>query len=126
MIIAVDFDGTLSLGEWPDTGPANEELIRFLLDRQRKGDKLILWTCRAGEDLDLAVAWCHMKGLEFDAVNDNLPEIVELYGNNSRKITCDYYIDDRSVAPGDLRRLRKELCRLKVVRDSEVKTAYQA
>ena len=32
-----------------------------------------------------------------DNENDNLPEIVELYGNNSRKITCDLYIDDRSV-----------------------------
>jgi hypothetical protein len=37
--------------------------------------------------------------LEFDAINDNLPEIVEMYGNNSRKITCDYYIDDKAVLP---------------------------
>ena len=27
------------------------------------------------------------------------PEIVEKYGNNSRKITCDYYIDDKAVLP---------------------------
>ena len=26
---------------------------------------------------------------KFDAVNDNLPEIIEMYGTNSRKITCD-------------------------------------
>ena len=26
--------------------------------------------------------------------NDNLPEIIEFYGNNSRKVTCGYYIDD--------------------------------
>ena len=29
----------------------------------------------------------------------NWPEIVEMYGNNSRKITCDYYIDDKAVLP---------------------------
>ena len=29
-IIAVDFDGTLSLGNWPDVGPANEKLIQYL------------------------------------------------------------------------------------------------
>lgn len=40
--------------------------------------------------------------LVFDAINDNLPEIVEKYGNNSRKITCDYYIDDRAVLPESL------------------------
>ena len=43
-IIAVDFDGTLSFGQWPDVGPANEKLVRFLQSRQGLGDKLILGT----------------------------------------------------------------------------------
>ena len=46
-----------------------------------------------------ATKWCAGYGLEFDAINDNLPEVVELYGNNSRKITCDIYIDDKSILP---------------------------
>ena len=37
--------------------------------------------------------------VDFDAVNDNLPEIIEFYGHNSRKISCDYYIDDRMLLP---------------------------
>jgi len=37
--------------------------------------------------------------LVFDAINDNLPEIKELYGNNSRKISYDIYIDDRNYIP---------------------------
>lgn len=97
MIIATDFDGTISMGEWPSVGPANDKLVRFLIKRQRMGDRLILWTCRAGEELEKAVEYCHTLGLSFDAVNDNLPEIVEKYGSNSRKITCDVYIDDRAV-----------------------------
>ena len=96
-ILAIDFDGTISLGIWPEVGPANDRLISYLLDRKRYGDKLILWTCRAGAALDAAIAFCAQHGLHFDAVNDNLPEIVERYGSNSRKITCDYYIDDRSL-----------------------------
>ena len=95
-ILAIDFDGTLSFGRWPEVGPANDRLISYLLDRKRCGDKLILWTCRAGRALDAAIAFCAQHGLYFDAVNDNLPEIVARYGSNSRKITCDYYIDDRS------------------------------
>ena len=90
--IAVDFDGTLCYSEWPDCGKPNQEW-------RRNGNKLILWTCRAGEALSKAVEWCREQNLEFDAVNDNLPEIIELYGNNSRKITCDYYIDDRMLLP---------------------------
>ena len=35
-------------------------------------------------------------GLKFDAVNENLPEIVEGFGGDSRKIYADVYIDDRN------------------------------
>ncbi len=103
MIFAVDFDGTLSFGQWPEVGPANHNLIDYLKDRQQSGDKLILWTCRAGEALDKAVAWCTENGLDFDAINDNLPEVTEMYGNNSRKVSCDVYIDDRAVNAGNYR-----------------------
>ncbi len=96
MIYAVDFDGTLSFGEWPEVGPINRRLADYLIRRRMLGDKVILWTCRAGRPLADAVNFCREYGLLFDAVNDNLPEIVEQYGSNSRKITCDVYIDDRA------------------------------
>ena len=99
-IYAVDFDGTLSFGEWPKVGPANRELIDFLRERKELGDKVILWTCRADQALQDAVDWCKEQGLVFDAVNDNLPEIIEIYGVNSRKITSDYYIDDKAIPVG--------------------------
>lgn len=97
MILAVDFDGTLSFGEWPGVGPANVQLIELLKRKQSQGDKIILWTCREGADLDVAVHWCKEQGIIFDAVNDNLPEIVDKYGVNSRKISCDFYIDDKAL-----------------------------
>ena len=98
-IIAVDFDGTLCYSNWPDLGEPNRPLIEYLRAQRQSGNKLILWTCRAGEALERAVSWCRDHDLTFDAINDNLPEIVALYGNNSRKITCDYYIDDKAVLP---------------------------
>ena len=98
MIFAVDFDGTLNFGKYPDAGPANEDLIEFLIARKSKGDKLILWTCREGKTLQTALDFCQSLGLVFDAVNDNLPEVVEKYGVNSRKVSCDFYIDDRAIA----------------------------
>lgn len=73
-IVAVDFDGTLSFGRWPDVGPANDELFCFSKQIQKQGDKIILWTCRENECLESAVNWCRNQGLEFDAVNNNLPE----------------------------------------------------
>jgi len=98
LIIAVDFDGTLSFGKWPNCGPANEGLFEFLKKRQKMGDRLILWTCRAGAELEEAVSWCATHGIVFDAINDNLPETVQKYGCNSRKISCDFYIDDKAIS----------------------------
>ena len=99
LIIAVDFDGTLCHGNWPGVGEPNRKLIDKLLKLQRRGNKIILWTCREGEALCNAVEWCKEFNLIFDAINDNLPEIKEMYGNNSRKISCDIYIDDKSCIP---------------------------
>lgn len=95
-IIAVDFDGTLCDDRYPEIGMANEELIEYLKGRKVNGDKLILWTSRNEEQTKEAVAWCREYGLYFDAVNDNLPEIVEEFGVNSRKIFADEYIDDHA------------------------------
>ena len=95
--IAVDFDGTLCHSKWPDIGLPNEDLIECLKNCKANGNKLILWTCREGKALTDAVDWCTAQGLTFDAVNDNLPEVISLYGNNSRKISCDFYIDDRNI-----------------------------
>ena len=47
--IAVDFDGTLCYSKWPELGQPNQALIEYLQEWKRNGNKLILWTCRAGE-----------------------------------------------------------------------------
>ena len=99
IIIAVDFDGTLCKNCWPDIGEPNYELIDYLRDCHYSGAKLILWTCREGELLDKAVAWCEEMGLLFDAVNDNISESIKKYGGNCRKVSADIYIDDLSAKP---------------------------
>lgn len=74
-IIAVDFDETLCHAKWPGVGEPNRKLVEELLNLQRLGNKIILWTCREGEALSNAVEWCKQFDLVFDAINDNLPEI---------------------------------------------------
>lgn len=106
-IIAVDFDGTLITGNtWPDVcGEPNRKLISFLIGQKNKGNKIILWTNRTDvpekESYPLrdAVEFCRAAGLEFDAVNENLPEIIQAYGSDSRKVSADTYIDDKAFNP---------------------------
>lgn len=96
-VIAVDFDGCLCESKWPEIGEPNESVIRALIQRQREGAKLILWTCRSGKLLDEAIEWSRTQGIEFDKVNENLQERIDEYGNDSRKISADEYWDDRAV-----------------------------
>ena len=100
MIYAIDFDGTLCHSDYPEMGAPNNHVIEFCKQRKSEGHKLILWTCRSGKYLDEAVAWCEEQGLTFDAVNENLPEMIELFDNDCRKVFADYYIDDRNLVLG--------------------------
>lgn len=95
--IAVDFDGCLCEAKWPDIGEPRQQVINELIKQQADGAKLILWTCREGHQLQAAVMWCLNHGLKFDAVNDNLEENKEYFGNNSRKVWANEYWDDKSV-----------------------------
>ena len=89
--IAVDFDGTLCYSKWPELGQPNHALIEYLQEWKRNGNKLILWTCRAGEALSKAVEWCREQNLEFDAVNDNLPENAKHRTRNGAMPLCLFW-----------------------------------
>ena len=95
-IVAVDFDGTLSLdSQYPNIGRFNTHLYEALMDLRKCGWSIVLWTCREGKELREAVEWCKMNGLEFDAINENPPEVPF----KSRKVVADMYIDDRAYMP---------------------------
>lgn len=96
-IIAVDFDGTIFTNAWPDIGEPIKSTIDALKREQRSGSKIILWTNRMGDKLQEAIDACKKQGIEFDAVNDNLPEIIEAFGDNCRKIFANEYWDDRAI-----------------------------
>lgn len=103
MTIAVDFDGTLCEHRYPAIGAPNVDLIRTLVEVQRQGHKLILWTCREGQYLADAVEFCRGYGLTFDAVNQNLVESMMATGADPRKIFADIYLDDRGMTPETFR-----------------------
>jgi hypothetical protein len=94
--IAVDFDGTIVEHEYPGIG--KEKLFAFLTLKElnKKGVRLILWTFRAGKELEEAVEFCRKNGVEFYAVNKNYPEEV-MTESVSRKIDADFYIDDKNI-----------------------------
>ncbi|MGA2406797.1 MAG: hypothetical protein ABSF81_08615 [Bacteroidales bacterium] len=96
MKIAIDFDGTIVEHEYPEIGKEKLFAFQTLKELEKKGARLILWTFRAGKELDDAVEYCRKNGIEFYAVNKNYPE--EIFDDTvSRKIDADIYIDDRNI-----------------------------
>lgn len=81
MIIAVDFDGTLSLN-----GKPNVKLIQYLRQEQLNGHSVILYTSREGKRLLEAVNICKSWGLFLNGVRGG-------------KLRADMYIDDKAVRP---------------------------
>lgn len=96
LIIAVDFDGTLVTDEYPKIGRELSSFCDFIKMLQSLGVKTILWTTRTGKELDEAVDWCKKHGFTFDAINENIPEIKEAFGEDTRKVFANVYFDDRN------------------------------
>lgn len=107
-IIGVDFDGTLSYTiKYPAIGEPIQEVLDYVKEEKAQGAYVILITMREGLFLKQAVEWCKEHGLEFDAVNDNLPHMKEFFDNNPRKIFCNEYLDDMNI--GGIERVIQEI-----------------
>jgi len=105
-IMAVDFDGTLVVDKFPEIGKEREYLCSLVRELHSRGVKVILWTSRTGEHLENAINWCEEHNIPLDAVNQNIPEVIELTGYDTRKVFADVYVDDKS-CPAKVLELRQ-------------------
>ena len=92
MVIAIDFDGTITeRNEFPHIGKIREHAIEAIKNLQKHGHKCVLWTCRFGVSLAAAREKLQELGLILDGYNESPYEL------DSRKIVADVYIDDKNV-----------------------------
>lgn len=97
MIIAIDFDGTIVKNEFPRIGPLISTAVATIRRLHSDGHRIIINTCRNGEQALAAVNFLVANNVPFDVFNDNDPVNVKQYGSNSRKIYAHCYIDDCNV-----------------------------
>ena len=100
LIIAVDFDDTLAkVGEkYPEIGEPTYLLATLIAYRRilKEHLQIILWTCRDGEALQMAINYCKEWGLEFDAINEDAPATLK-WKSKTPKPFAHIYIDDRNM-----------------------------
>ena len=101
LCIAVDFDGTISTARDMGAPLVLQPNCKEVLEKMwQDGVELILWTCRSGQSLSEAIDFLKEQGMIhfFRAINDQLPEVNELYYPDvARKVGADFYIDDRNL-----------------------------
>ena len=94
-IIAVDFDGTCVTREYPEVGADIPHAVEVLKKLNNEGVKIIVWTMRCGEHLDVhAKEWFENHGIEVWAYNSN-PE--QSSWTQSPKCYAQAYIDDAAI-----------------------------
>jgi hydroxymethylpyrimidine pyrophosphatase-like HAD family hydrolase len=94
-IYAVDFDGTITIkSKYPEIGELNEKVADWIRKKHKNGDMIIIWTCRGGKELQEAIDFLKANNVPFDYVNGNP---TNSFGDDTRKIYADYYIDDRAI-----------------------------
>jgi ribonucleotide monophosphatase NagD (HAD superfamily) len=104
-ILAVDYDGTLFEGSWPEKGKPILNVVEKVKEFKNNGSEIVLWTCREGSSLEEAIQRCKEElDLEFDAINSNASTASEYIKEKekigeifcTRKIFANFYLDDRS------------------------------
>ena len=91
MLIAVDFDGTIVMHQYPRVGPPIEGAIEWMKKWSEAGAKLILWTMRDKEQLDDAIKYCEDNGVLFYSYNRNP---MQSSWTTSPKCYAHVYVDD--------------------------------
>lgn len=98
--LAVDFDGVIASHVYPGVGELYEpakEIVNRLYETGRF--YIIIWSTRAGSDLDEMVKFLADNGIKYHAINENNPAFIEaLKGSpEPRKIYYEMVIDDRAL-----------------------------
>lgn len=97
MRLAIDFDGTIVENDYPNIGNKIRGAVKYMRILHLEGHKIIINTCRAQEFESEAKAFLINEGIPFDYMNCNLPEDINHFGMDCRKISADIYIDDKQV-----------------------------
>lgn len=113
MIIAVDFDGTISRGKFPAIDGEQPYAGQVLRKLHEDGHYIIIWTCRCGDQLLSAINWMLERKIPFDRINDQNPDNIRQYGEGGKKVYAHCYIDDKNIGgfPGWLQ-CQKEIERM--------------
>lgn len=83
-VFNIDFDGTLTTGEYTDNPGPEESVIKRVKELYYNGHIIIIWTARWWDDANFLVGWL---------ISNKVP----FHGIMMGKGSSDYYFDDKMI-----------------------------
>lgn len=96
-ILAIDFDGTIATDSFPEVGKLRKDADVIIRKLHQDGHEIIINTCRTGKYEGLAEYFLKKNDIPYHFINSNLPRVIDFYKQDCRKISADYYIDNRNI-----------------------------
>lgn len=101
ILLCVDFDLTIADTKYPTINGLRKGAKKYINKLVEHGFHVTVWTCRTDEgtnqDLTAAVKFLANEGVHFHGVNQNYPPLIKCFKNDCRKISADWYIDDKGL-----------------------------
>ncbi len=127
-IIEFDFDGTIYKDQYPEIGApidGMKELINWCFSQ---GFIIGIWTCRAGSMMSQAIFKLQNDSINFDKINANAQYLIDYYKTDTRKMSCDLFIDDKNIGgvyhASELKNMIIEAWNLKVANKKLLSPVY--
>jgi len=98
LTISIDFDGVLNDSEYPEIGEIDSGKIRIIRDWIDRGHTVIFNSCRPTDIIEKVLKPYFMFGRAcYSYFNSSTHENIEKFGDETRKIYADVYIDDHNI-----------------------------
>jgi len=95
--LSLDFDGTIVYNAYPKIGKLKPNVVEVIQKLYQEGYKIIISTCRAGIYEGHCYQFCKKHNIPYHFINSNLPEDIQYFGQDCRKISAGIYIDDKQL-----------------------------
>jgi len=95
--IAIDFDGTIVVSDYPKIGRLMTNAKETINKWYSQGHIISINTCRAEAFLDDCKSFLADNDIKYHFINENDPALVEMYGMDTRKMSADIYFDDKAI-----------------------------
>jgi len=96
LTISIDFDGVIVTSQYPKIGRVLDGAIETI-NKWCEDHFVIINTCRAGKELEIVRDFIYSREINCNLINENSPYLIEKYGTDTRKISADLYLDDKSM-----------------------------